>query len=145
MHRDFIEFIDELNGNGVEFVIIDGIALAFYGHPRFTGDLDIWIRPDIANTEKTFRAIEHFFGTYIGTSPGDFLTGHRMITLGEEPVRIEIHTALDGVTEGEIWDGKVRGTFGDRTVYYIGKETFIKNKRTVGRMQDLADIEKITG
>lgn len=143
MHRDFIEFIETLNGNRVEFVIIGGIALAFYGYPRFTGDLDIWIRPSSENVEKAFKAIEDFFGTGLNSAPGDFLKGHHMISLGEEPIKIELHIKLDGVAEDEIWNLKAKGTFGTEDVYYIGKETFIKNKRAVGRDQDLVDIGKI--
>jgi hypothetical protein len=143
MHRDFIEFVEILNRNEVEFVIIGGIALAYYGFPRFTGDMDIWIRPSIGNAKNTFHSIEEFFGTRINTTPEDFLSGNRMISLGEEPVKIEIRTYLDGVTEDEIWDTRARGKFGDDDVFYIGKKIFIKNKKAVGRDQDMVDIKKI--
>lgn len=145
MQNDFIEFIEFLKKNKVEFVIIGGVALAFYGFPRYTGDIDIWIRPEPANVEKTFKAIEQFFETNITVSPREFLTGNRMITLGEEPVKIEIHTNLDGVTGQEIWDSKAEGRFGELDVYYIGRETFIKNKKAAGRDQDLVDIKRISG
>ena len=143
MHRDFIEFIEILNRNGVEFVIVGGIALAYHGFPRFTGDINIWMRPSIDNAKKTFHSIEEFFGTRITTAPEDFLRGHTMISLGEEPVKIEIHITLDGVTEDEIWNTRAGGKFGDEDVFYIGKETFIKNKKAVGRDQDLVDIKKL--
>jgi len=143
MHRDFIEFIEILNRNSVEFVIVGGIALAYYGFPRFTGDLDIWIRPSIDNAKKTFHSIETFFGTRMAIAPEDFLRGHKMISLGEEPVKIEIHIRLDGVTEEEIWNEKSGGKFGPEDAFYIGKETFIKNKKAVGRDQDLVDIKKL--
>ena len=143
MHRDFIEFIEILNRNNVEFVIIGGIALAYHGFPRFTGDIDIWIRPSLDNVKKTFNSIEEFFGTRMTTAPEDFLRGHNMISLGEEPVKIEIHVTLDGVTEDEIWNTRTGGKFGDEDVHYIGKETFIKNKKAVGRDQDLVDIKKL--
>ena len=42
---DFDEFIASLNAHGVEFVIVGAYALAFHGAPRFTGDLDILVRP----------------------------------------------------------------------------------------------------
>ena len=143
LHTDFLEFISELTNNKVKYVIIGGLALAYYGHPRYTGDLDIWIYPEEKNTQKTFKSIEIFFETSISVLPKDFIKEHNMITLGEEPVQIQMHIRLDGVTTQEIWGNRVKGKFGKFNVYYIGKDTFIKNKTAVGRMQDLADIEKI--
>lgn len=143
MHRDFVEFIQTLNRQGVQFLIVGGFALAFHGFPRFTGDIDIWVRPLIENVDKTFRAIEEFFETRIAVRPEDFLKGHKMITLGEEPVRIEIHIRLDGVADDELWNTRASGRFGDEDVFYIGREAFIKNKRAVGRDQDLVDIKKL--
>ena len=143
MQQDFIEFIEMLNRNGVEYVIVGGIALAYHGFPRFTGDIDIWIKPYIDNANRTFRSIEEFFGTRINTTPEDFLRGNKMISLGEDPVKIEIHIRLDGVTQDEIWSTKVNGKFGNEDVFYIGRDTFIKNKKAVGRDQDLVDIKKL--
>ena len=54
---DFNEFCGLLNAHRVEFVIVGAHALAFHGAPRFTGDLDILIRPTEANAERLLMAI----------------------------------------------------------------------------------------
>ena len=46
-----------------------------------------------------------------------------------------------GLTPEEIWEGCQAGKFGDHDVHYISKESYIKNKRAVGRHKDLADLE----
>lgn len=144
MHKDFLEFLSILKSRDAKFVIIGGVALAYYGHPRYTGDLDVWIVPEDENAVKVFRAVEEFLGTEISAiSPDKFISGNKMMTLGEEPVQIQIRTKLDGVTTQEIWDNRTAGNFGNVAASYIGKEIFIKNKRAVGRTQDLADIEKL--
>jgi hypothetical protein len=143
MQKDFLEFIGELKEKQVDFVIVGGLALAYYGYPRYTGDLDVWILPSIDNAKKLYAAIETFIGTKAVSTPEEFIEEKYMISLGEEPVKIEIHHTLDGVTPDEIWSTKTGGTFGALDVYYIGKDTFIKNKRAVGRDQDLVDIKKI--
>jgi hypothetical protein len=143
MHRDFIEFIDMLNTHEAEFIIIGGLALAYYGFPRYTGDLDLWIYPSPDNVKKVFKTIEKFFDTALSMPPDEFLSGHNMISLGEEPVQIQLHTILDGVTTEEIRASKIKGHFGSSNVFYIGRETFIKNKRSTGRPQDIVDIDKI--
>jgi hypothetical protein len=42
---DFNEFCALLNVHEVEFVIVGAYALAFHGAPRFTGDLDVFVKP----------------------------------------------------------------------------------------------------
>ena len=44
--KDSREFIESLHSNGVDYLIVGGHAVAFHGYPRFTGDLDIWVRAD---------------------------------------------------------------------------------------------------
>ena len=46
---DFDEFIASLTAHGVEFVIVGAYALGFHGAPRFTGDLDVLVRPTLEN------------------------------------------------------------------------------------------------
>lgn len=60
LNRDFKEFSGLLNSIGVEYLIVGGYALAAHGHPRYTGDLDIWIRPEAANVEKLLDALQQF-------------------------------------------------------------------------------------
>ena len=43
-NKDFSEFVSLLNAHGVEYLVAGGYALATHGHPRFTGDLDIWLQ-----------------------------------------------------------------------------------------------------
>jgi len=40
LNPDFTEFVELLRKHQVEYMIVGGYAVAFYGHPRFTGDLD---------------------------------------------------------------------------------------------------------
>ena len=46
---DFKEFLRLLAETGVEHLIVGGYAVAFHGHPRATGDMDLWIRMSEAN------------------------------------------------------------------------------------------------
>ena len=41
--KDFRELLKLLNENRVKYLSIGGYAVAFYGAPRFTGDIDIFI------------------------------------------------------------------------------------------------------
>ena len=59
------------------------------------------------------------------------------------PNRVDLLTSIEGVTFDEAWDGKVAGHYGAQPVFFLGRNEFITNKRTVGRLQDLADIDDL--
>ena len=43
---DFSDFVEALDDNNVEYVVVVSFALAFHRSPRATGDIDFWIPPD---------------------------------------------------------------------------------------------------
>lgn len=139
IHPDFADFIAALNRNRVEYVIVGAYALAFLGAPRYTGDVDVWIRPTPSNAEALLQAVEEFGFKSLALTQQDILSGN-IIQMGSAPMRIDLITLLDGVTADEIWAGRKAGPFGEQAVFYLDKEIFIKNKRAAGRPKDLADV-----
>ena len=140
VHPDFADFVSALNKNKVEYVVVGAYALAYHGQPRATGDIDFWIRPNMDNAVLLLAALKAFgFGT-LDISIDDILSG-KIIQLGFPPVRIDLITKLDGLSGDEILESKTQGKLGDQTVWYLGREAFVKNKRSSGRHKDLADLE----
>ncbi len=76
-------------------------------------------------------------------SPDDFIQPENVIQLGVPPVRIDILTTITGVTWKEADLGKESGLYGDITVYFLGRQQYIINKRATGRKKDLSDLEAI--
>lgn len=140
---DFRELLELLNAHDVEYLIVGGFALAFHGAPRFTGDLDILVKPSFENSKKIMSALEQFGFGDVGLTQNDFLAADKVIQLGVPPVRIDILTSISGVTEQEAFSDSVESQFGDIPVRYISRKNFIKNKRAVGRTRDLSDIEAL--
>lgn len=60
LHQDYKEFIESLNKNEVEYLVIGAFAMAFHGHPRYTGDIDFWIKNNEQNAGKIYKAIIDF-------------------------------------------------------------------------------------
>lgn len=142
IHPDFSDFIAALNLNKVEYVLVGAFALAYLGFPRYTGDLDIWIRPSSSNAQALIRALTNFGLKSLLLTEQDILSGD-IIQLGYPPVRIDLLTMLDGLTTDEIWASRQKGTFGKDTIHYLGREAFLKNKRAIGRHKDIADLETL--
>jgi len=140
---DFDEFIGSLIAHGVEFVIVGAYALAFHGAPRFTGDLDVLVRPTTENGVRLLEAIRAF-GFPITLRPDDIIDSRRMLQMGVEPVQIHVMSAISGVTWDEAWQDHALGPCGRHQVPFLGRETFLQNKRAAGRAKDLADIDALT-
>ena len=105
-NKDFREFVGLLNSHGVKFLIVGGHAVGLHGHPRFTGDLDIWVATDSNNAGRMVRVLEAFgFGSLKFTAR-DFERPGYAIQLGRPPYRIDILTSIDGVTFGLAYAGK---------------------------------------
>lgn len=58
---DFKEFLRLLNSSKAEYLLIGGYAVNYYGYPRATADLDVWVGVDPDNSEKVAAAL-HAFG-----------------------------------------------------------------------------------
>lgn len=141
---DFNEFCASLTASGVEFVVVGAYAVAFHGAPRFTGDLDVLVRPTLENGRRLIAAIREFGFPADAIDPDQIASGTKVIQMGVEPVQIHVMSALSGVAWDEAWAGRVTGRFGDRDVPFIGRAELLRNKRAAGRLKDLADVEALT-
>jgi Nucleotidyl transferase of unknown function (DUF2204) len=140
---DFRELLALFNAHHVEYLIVGGYALAFHGAPRFTGDLDIFVKPDTANAQRILTALAAFGFASVGLTSSDFERPNQVVQLGVPPVRIDLLTSITDVSWDEAWAGRTAGNYGDMPVDYIGREQFIANKRATGRTKDLADLEML--
>jgi hypothetical protein len=87
------------------------------------------------------RALEAFGAPTAQIAEDDFARPGITYQIGLPPRRIDVLTELTGLTFGDAWPGRVRASFGGEEVDFIGRADFIRNKRQVGRLKDLADIE----
>jgi hypothetical protein len=141
--KDLREFIESFLSSKVEFMVVGAVALAHHGMPRFTGDLDLLVRPSEANAARILGALTQFGFGGLGLSVADFTTPDQVIQLGYPPVRVDLLTGITGVSFNEAWAGRSEGELDGLPVSMLGKAELIKNKRAVGRPQDLADVARL--
>lgn len=142
--KDFKELLQLFNKHNVEYAIVGAYALAFHGCPRYTGDLDILVKPDSNNANNIIAAIKEFGFESLNLTAEDFSFPEKVIQLGVPPIRIDLLTSLTALTWEQVASHKVKGQYGDISIYFIGKVELITNKKSLGRHKDLADIESIT-
>lgn len=140
---DFKELFALLNAHDVAYLIVGAHALSFHGAPRYTGDINVYVRPDAANAERVLKALDAFGFGSLDLGMEDFTHPDCIIQLGMPPARIDFLTSISGVSWNQADAGKVAGHYGDVPVHYLGREEYIANKRSCGRKKDLADIEAL--
>jgi len=143
LSNDLREFIELLNSRGVEYLIVGAYSLAFHARPRFTGDLDILVRPTIENAMKLVDALHQFGFGASDFSASDFTEPEQVIQLGRPPNRIDLLTSISGVSIEDAFSNEVAAPLDGLPVAFLSKELLIANKRAVGRSQDLADLESL--
>jgi predicted nucleotidyltransferase len=139
---DFREFLKCLNAHEVRYLVVGGHAVSFHGYPRFTVDVDVVVMPELENAKALIATLNDFgFGAL--TLTADDFTRSVTVALGRAPYQVDIMTYIKGVDVEEAWKRRVPGVLDGVDVFFVSKLDLIANKRSVGRPEDLADIERL--
>lgn len=141
--KDFVEFLQLLNSNDVEYLVIGGYAVGLYGYPRATVDLDVWVASTPANAAKLVSVLRQFGFDTPALSPELFTQKNKVIRMGNPPIRIEILTTISGVEFSACYARRNPVNLAGLTVDFIHPADLITNKRAAGRHKDLDDLENL--
>jgi hypothetical protein len=143
LSNDWREFLELLNSRGVDYVIVGAHSLAFHARPRYTGDLDILVRATHENAVKIVDLLNQFGFSDTGFKESDFTESEQLIQLGRPPNRIDLLTSISGVPSDEAFATRMSAELDGIPVFVLSKDALIRNKRAVGRPQDLADLDTL--
>lgn len=143
MNQDFLDLLHAFVEVEVRFLVVGAYALALHAKPRATGDLDLWVEPTPENAARVMRALSRFGAPLRDVREKDFCEPRIVFQIGVPPRRIDILTSLSGLTFLEAWMDRVLHRFGDCEVFFLGRQSFIRNKRALARAKDLADLESL--
>jgi hypothetical protein len=143
MNSDFKDLLCLLHEEKVEYLVAGGYAVIYHSQPRYTKDLDIWIKPSAENANRLMRVFAKFGIPLIGLHEEDFASVGTQFSLGAEPNQIDLLTVIPGLAFDQAWETHVTTEAEGFPIYYLGKEALIVAKKTAGRLQDLADIEEM--
>lgn len=143
--KDFREFVGLLNDRHVEYLVVGAFAVGAHGHPRYTGDIDIWVRPSADNADKVVAVIEAFGFAGFRLAARDFSEPGRVLQLGQPPRRIDVMTSIDGVAFETAYPRRLVADVEGLAVAFIGLEDLMANKRATGRPKDRIDFEELSG
>lgn len=143
-NNDFREFVELLNKHAVRFLLVGGYAVGFYGHPRYTGDLDIWISNAPENAMRMVKVMEDFGFSSLGLKSSDFQTPGYVFQMGRPPFRIDILTSADGIDFETCYERRELMRFESMEIPFISLDDLITNKKATSREKDLGDVEALS-
>ena len=128
----------------VEFVLIGGHAVVFYGVRRTTADIDILVRPTLENGEKILKAFRSLKLEVEDIQTLDF-TRDQVFTFGMEPDAVDILTFSKGVPLEEVFANAITTKIDDLTINIIDIRDLLKNKEHIRRSteKNLVDQQDI--
>ena len=136
---DIEELLKSLNAHNVEFVIIGATAFPIHGYARATLDIDIFIRAEPKNADRTLHSLRDFGYDTADITVEDLLTWKVLIR--QYLVETDIHPFVTGITFDHVWKNRIPGTYGKEKVHYASLDDLIVMKESAGRPKDLEDIK----
>jgi hypothetical protein len=140
---DFKEFIRLLNGHEVKYLLVGGYAVGMHGHPRYTGDMDVWYQPLLENCSRLIHALQEFGFSFPNLTTEDLLKEDQFIQLGYPPYRIDLISSVSGLQFDQAYSHRVTVLVEDNPVCFIGLDDLLINKKACGRHKDLDDVENL--
>jgi len=142
---DFRDFIQALNNNKVEYILVGGYAVILHGYRRTTGDMDIWVNTTLDNLLKLKKAFLEFGLPVNDLTEDKFLHDNSIdvFTYGRSPVSIDVMKEVKGLQFDEAFASSEIYIENNLEIRFINYSQLIKAKQNSGRFKDLDDIEKL--
>ena len=143
LNPDYKDMLRALSDANIDFLLVGAYAVAADGHPRATGDLDLWVRPDSETAPRVYRVLAEFGAPLHDLTIDDLASPGMVFQIGVEPSRIDILTAISGVAFDDAWGNRMSIEIDNIKFNVIGRSDLIVNKRACGRPKDIADAETL--
>lgn len=141
---DYKDLFRILNKHKVKFLVVGAYAVIYYTEPRYTKDMDIWVKPDENNARKIYNALKEFGAPLKDVTPEDFANKNMVYQIGIEPVRIDIIMGTGDIKFNSAWKNRTRSKYGDTPINIMGRKELVITKKKANRPQDRIDLNVLT-
>ncbi|MCH8962299.1 MAG: hypothetical protein IH820_13535 [Bacteroidetes bacterium] len=107
INSDFKDLLSLFNAYQIKYLVVGGYAVIKYTEPRFTKDLDLWIKADQENAAAVFQALLEFGAPLEGMTEDDFAHEGYFYQMGIPPIRVDILMSVKGLTFEDAWTRRV--------------------------------------
>jgi len=109
MYQDYKDLLSVFHAHGVRYLIVGGYAVIFHAQPRFTKDLDLFIKADPVNAQATDDALADFGAPLEGIRPEEFADRGSFFRFGSDPRGFDILPDLPGLDFDAAWERRLKG------------------------------------
>jgi len=146
MYQDYKDLLSAFHAHGVKYLIVGGYAVILHSQPRFTKDLDIFVKGDAVNSQAVYDALTTFGAPLQEIHPEDFADRSTFFRFGSDPRGIDILPEIPGVDFDSAWEHRVEQVIDPASGFranFISADDLVASKLAAARPQDLADVEAI--
>jgi Nucleotidyltransferase of unknown function (DUF6036) len=146
MYQDYKDLLSAFQSHGVKYLVVGGLAVIYHAQPRFTEDMDLFIKADPENAKALYAALAQFGAPLQNFRPEDFTDPKVFFRFGREPRGFDILVSIPGVDFDAAWQRRIETVIDTATglkANFICADDLIASKLASGRPQDLADVDAI--
>jgi hypothetical protein len=146
MYQDYKDLLSAFHAHGVRYLIVGGYAVIFHAQPRFTRDIDLFVKADQANAQAIYASLSEFGAPLEGIRPEEFAERGSFFRFGRDPRGFDILPDLPGIDFDAAWERRVEDVIDAASglkANFISRDDLIAAKLASGRPQDLADVDAI--
>jgi hypothetical protein len=135
--------LEALDQAGVDYALVGALAVAVWGAPRATRDIDLLVRKE--DLPRAMAAVAARGFTLAGL-PFEFKDGTELQRVNKVDTAGDLMTVDFMVLDRNLepaWASRTRLPFGDRLVSVVSREALIAMKAQAARPQDMMDIQNL--
>lgn len=152
---DIRGILGELAREGVDFLVIGGVAVGYHGHVRATKDVDVVPAPDAANLEKLAQVLRQLEAEVEGAQefesdelpdpldPDALALGGNWVLM----TRLGRLDVMQWLGDDPLWaklsPSAIQDQIGDIPVKFVSYEDLVALKELAARPEDLTDLERL--
>ncbi len=129
LNKDFREFIELLNVHNVRYLVVGGYAVNYYGYPRYTKDINLWIWLKKENLEKLLLTLSEFGFGSLNLTDEVLYDKNNIIQLGYEPYRIDLMMDVDGIDFDKCFADRKIGELEGIRINFLSLDDLITAKK----------------
>jgi hypothetical protein len=144
LNKDFVRLLRALTDVDARYLLVGAFAVDFYGQPRTTRHMDVWLDDAPDNLECAYRALASFGAPALAVEHLSAASPLEVVWIGVPPDRIDLVKGMRGLHFADAWSRRTTTKIDDVTVPIIGRDDLIAAKRATERAKDLADADALT-
>jgi hypothetical protein len=135
--------VQALDAAGVEYGLVGALALAVWGSPRATQDIDLLVRADALERAREVARTRGFVLEALPIRFQDGMELRRVTKIDPAGGHLTLDLILVSPNLEAVWSSRQSVPFGEFPLQVVSRDALIAMKLSAGRPQDLVDVQRL--